>query len=74
MKNENIEEKMKKCCIPWCDRIVSEDEKLGMCPECVNRYGSLLITGGMVTVITNRNKIIKGAGKTLKVIMRTIKH
>lgn len=60
----------KRC---WaCTRTLVGESKFGLCPDCVNKYGSpvaavlALGTGvGIKQIIKNREKIIKTITKTI---------
>ena len=61
----------KKC---WaCKRTLVEETKLGLCPECLNKYGSpaaaiatLGVGFGLKQLIKNSRKIVKFASKVIK--------
>lgn len=61
------ENKNKKC---WaCKRTLIGDSKMGLCPGCINKYGSVaalgLVVGGR-QLVKHGGKIIKGATKIIR--------
>lgn len=63
-KNSNKEEK--KC---WaCKRTLVEENKLGLCPDCVNKYGTLGVMAGGLGLFFNRKTILKIGEQAVKVV------
>lgn len=73
-KNQNH----KKC---WgCGKIIVGDSKFGLCPECVNKFGTpaaaALSVGGAFLVkkaIDNKEKIVKGGKAVLDAVSHMTK-
>lgn len=68
----------KKCKI--CGRVLTEKSKTGLCPDCINKYGTPVAAAGAGGVmygirvaIKNRDKIAKGAVKIGKTIWNIVK-
>ena len=68
----------KKCSI--CGRILVGKSKTGLCPDCLNKYGTPVAAAGagglmlgVKAVIKNRDKIAKGAVKAGKAIWSLVK-
>lgn len=68
-------EKNEKIC--WkCKRILVGESKLGLCPYCINKYGTPLAAigiGGILSlgggwVLKNGGKVVKGAVDVIKLI------
>ena len=68
----------KKCVI--CKRTLMGESKTGLCPECLNKYGTPaagfgvtgIVLGGKV-IFQNREKIVKGAVKCVNVFLSSVK-
>ena len=67
MKNENT------CRI--CKRILLEDSKLGLCPDCFNKYGSIAVVPGVITLgvvgkfaYRNGKKLVKNLPQIIEFI------
>lgn len=65
-------EENKKC---WaCKRTLVGDSKMGLCPSCINKYGSV---GAAVTALglaVGGRQLVKHGGKIIKVATKRIKH
>ncbi len=62
-------EKDEKVC--WaCKRILIGESKFGLCPSCLNEYGSLVIGSiisiGSGLVLRNGSKVVKGVFEKIK--------
>ena len=62
----------KKC---WaCKRTLVGDSKLGLCPDCLNKYGSpaaaVLAVGATVGV----RHLVKNGGKIVKLAAKIVRH
>lgn len=62
----------KKC---WaCKRTLAGDSKLGLCPDCLNKYGSpaaaVLAVGATVGV----RQLVKNGGKIVKFAAKIVRH
>ena len=68
-----MEKKVKTC---WaCKTIIIGESKLGLCPKCVNKYGSAgaaaiaFGTGiGVKYVIKNKDRVIKAVAEGIKIV------
>lgn len=61
----------KKC---WaCKRTLVGDSKLGLCPDCLNKYGSpaaaVFVAGGAIGI----KQLAKNSGKIIKVASNIIR-
>ena len=68
----------KKCRI--CARTLEGKSKTGLCPSCVNKYGTPAAATGVAglmvgakVVVKNRNKIAKGAVKIGKTVWSLVR-
>lgn len=75
--NKNTEKDEKVCLT--CKRILVGESKLGLCPKCINDYGSPLAVIGAIGiggilylgkgwVMKNGGKVVKGAIDVIKLI------
>lgn len=66
------EEKTKKIC--WaCKRINDENSKFGMCPNCINKYGTPVAAFGIAGLTYVGSKTFKNSGKIVKGAFNVIK-
>lgn len=66
-----MENKEKTC---WaCKRILVDESKLGLCPDCLNKYGSVAAAFGVAGVTALSGYVVKNGGKILKVVASGIK-
>lgn len=64
-------EKNKKC---WaCKRTLVGDSKMGLCPGCINDYGSIGAAAALGLAVGGR-QLVKHGGKIIKVATKIIKH
>lgn len=62
----------KKC---WaCKRTLVGDSKMGLCPGCINKYGSAGATVAALGLAVGGRQIVKHGGKIIKVATKIIKH
>lgn len=71
-------DKVRKCNI--CKRAITEDDKTGLCPKCLNKYGTPAaavgvgaLSMGVKIAIKHKDKIINGAIKVAKIAVNLIK-
>jgi hypothetical protein len=70
MQNK-IEQKEKKC---WaCKTILIEDGKLGLCPKCINKYGTPAAALALIPISIAGKQLMKNSGKIVKVAANVIK-
>lgn len=76
MKQKN--DKERKCSI--CKRAITADDKTGLCPKCVNKYGTPAAAVGVGAlgmgvrfVVQHKDKIINGAVKAAKIAVNLVK-
>lgn len=66
-------EKNEKTC--WaCKRIIIGDSKLGLCPDCLNKYGSPAAAAGALGLAIGGRYLIKNSGKIIKGIANIAKN
>ena len=59
----------KKC---WaCKRTRGDDSKMGLCPDCINKYGSVVAALGLAV---GGRQLKKNGGKIIKVASQRTKH
>ncbi|OPZ87167.1 MAG: hypothetical protein BWY74_03460 [Firmicutes bacterium ADurb.Bin419] len=69
MKKTDKEEK-----ICWaCRRILVEESKLGLCPDCVNKYGTPVATAALFALGILGRQALKHSGKAVKVVANVIR-
>lgn len=62
----------KKC---WaCKRTLVGESKLGLCPECLNKYGSPAAAVGALGLAFGVKQLAKNGGKIVKFATKVIKH
>ncbi len=66
----------KKC---WaCKRTLVGDSKMGLCPDCINKYGSVGAAVAAFGVVVGGRQLVKHGGKiikaTFKLAAKIIKH
>ena len=57
-----------------CKRILIGESKLGLCPACLNKYGSRAAGVGVFIVGVGLNTLRKNAGKIEKGIINVVKN
>jgi len=66
-------DKEEKIC--WaCKRTLVEESKLGLCPDCVNKYGTPVAAAGALGLGLLGRQALKHSGKAVKVIANVIRH
>lgn len=66
-------EKNERTC--WaCQRIIIGDSKLGLCPDCLNKYGSPAAAALALGVIIGGRYLIKNGGNIIKGIANIVKN
>lgn len=64
--------KNKKC---WaCKRTLVDDSKMGLCPDCINKYGSIGTTAAVVGLAVCGRQLVKNGRKIIKVPFQITKH
>ncbi|MDO5138006.1 MAG: hypothetical protein Q4D71_06030 [Oscillospiraceae bacterium] len=66
----------KKC---WaCKRILVGESKTGLCPDCINKYGTpiagALAVGAGIGAGVGGKKVVKHAGKIIRIAVKVMKH
>lgn len=52
----------KKC---WaCKRTLMGDSKMGLCPDCLNKYGSIGMAVGVLELTVGVRQLVKMVGKS----------
>lgn len=70
MKNKT--QKAKKIC--WaCQRALVDESKLGLCPDCTNKYGTPVAAFGALGLGFLGKKALKHSGNAAKVLANVIK-
>ena len=65
-------EENKKC---WaCKRTLVGDSKMGLCPDCINKYGSVGAAVATIGLAVGGRQLVKHGGKIIKVATKIIKH
>ena len=65
-------EENKKC---WaCIRTLVGDSKMGLCPDCINKYGSVGAAVVVLCLAVGGGQLVKHGGKIIKVATKIIKH
>lgn len=66
-------DKEEKIC--WaCKRTLAEESKLGLCPDCVNKYGTPAASAGTLGLVVLCKKAFKHSGKAVKVVANVIRY
>ena len=65
-------EKDEKICLA-CKRILIGESKLGLCPDCLNKYGSVGVTLGLGGIAFLWNEVWKNRGNIAKSAIDVIK-
>ena len=66
-------EKSERTC--WaCKRIIIGNSKLGLCPDCLNKYGSPAVAAVAIGVLIGGRYLIKNGGKIIKEITNIVKN
>ena len=62
----------KKC---WaCKRTIVGDSKMGLCPGCINKYGSIGAAVAALGLAGGGRQLVKRGEKIIKVAAKIIKH
>ena len=62
----------KKC---WaCKRTLVDDSKMGLCPNCINKYGSVVAAVAAFGLAVGGRQLKKNGGKIIKVASQRTKH
>ena len=61
----------KKC--RACKRVIIGKSRFGLCPDCLNKYGSPVIAAGAVGLAVGGRFLIKNGGKVIGVLGKGIK-
>lgn len=62
----------KKC---WaCKRTLVGDSKMGLCPDCINKYGSIGTAVVVVGLAVGGRQLVKNGEKIIKVAFPITKH
>lgn len=65
-------EENKKC---WaCKRTLVGNSKMGLCPDCINKYGSVGAAVAALGLAICGRQLIKHGGKIIKEATKIIKH
>ena len=56
-----------------CKRILIGDSKLGLCPDCLNKYGSPAAAVGIAGLAVGGRFLLKNSGKIIKAVAKGIK-
>lgn len=65
-------EENKKC---WaCKRTLVGDSKMGLCPGCINEYGSVVGVVAVFGLVVGGRQLVKHGGRIIKVATKIIKH
>ncbi len=65
-------EENKKC---WaCKRTLVGDSKMGLCPGCINKYGSVGAAATALGLAVGGRQLVKHGGKIIKVATQIINH
>ena len=67
--------KIKKGKICWaCKRTLVGESKLGLCPGCVNKYGTPVAAAGALGLGLLGRQALKNSNKAVKLVSKVIKH
>ena len=66
----------KKC---WaCKRTLVSESKIGLCPDCINKYGTpiagVLAVGAGIGAGIGEKKVVKQTGKIIRIAAKVMKH
>ena len=62
----------KKC---WaCKRTLAGNSKMGLCPNCINKYGSVGTAVAAFGLVIGGRQLVKNGGKIIKVAAQIAKH
>lgn len=62
----------KKC---WaCKRTLIGDSKMGLCPDCINKYGSVGAAVAVLGLAVGGRQLVKHGGKIIKGATKIIRH
>ena len=62
----------KKC---WaCKRTIVGNSKIRLCPNCINKYGSVGAAVAALSLAVGGKQLVKHSGKIIKVVTKIIKH
>ncbi|MBS7019293.1 MAG: hypothetical protein KH145_09170 [Faecalibacterium prausnitzii] len=62
----------KKC---WaCKRTLVGDSKMGLCPDCINKYGSIGATVAAFGLVVGGRQLVKNGEKIIKGFFQITKH
>lgn len=62
----------KKC---WaCKRTLVGESKLGLCPQCLNKYGTPAAAAAALGIGVGVRLLVKNGGKIAKTAIKLIKH
>ena len=56
-----------------CKRILVGDSKLGLCSDCLNKYGSPAAAAGLLGLAIGGRFLVKNGGKIVKTVAKGIK-
>ena len=71
MKKKTYKEE--KIC--WaCKRILVEESKLGLCPDCINKYGTPAAAAGALGLGLISRQALKHSEKAVKFVANAIRH
>lgn len=62
----------KKCLA--CKRTLVGDSKMGICQDCINKYGSPVVALALMGLAFGGGQLIKHGGKIIKSATKIIKH
>ncbi|GHU51788.1 hypothetical protein AGMMS49975_06320 [Clostridia bacterium] len=65
------EQDVKKCWV--CKSILVDDGKLGLCPKCINKYGSPAAALGLLDLGIVGKQLVKNGGKIAEVSANVVK-
>lgn len=61
----------KKC---WaCHRVIIGKDTLGLCPDCVNKYGTPTAAVAALGLVVGGRYLVKNGGKILKAASKAVK-
>lgn len=61
----------KKCWV--CKRTLVGDSKMGLCPDCINKYGSAGAAFAALGLVVGSRQLVKHGGKIIKAATKIIK-
>lgn len=56
-----------------CKRILVGDSKLGLCSDCLNKYGSPAAAAGLLGLAIGGRFLVKNGGRIVKAVAKGIK-